>query len=144
MNQRLQKESWLARRQAGRFVRKALAVAVLASFVASGPARAQGGSPVEPGPTAASAATPAEAAAAPPATPAPLPPPAALQAPAPLPPNPALDLSTPEPPRPSIFRRWWFWTAVGVVAGATVAVIVISTRGHAPPTTDLGNQEFQP
>jgi hypothetical protein len=27
--------------------------------------------------------------------------------------NPALDLRTPAPEQPSIFRRWWFWTAVG-------------------------------
>jgi hypothetical protein len=50
----------------------------------------------------------------------------------------------PEPASPSIFRRWWFWTAVGVVAAATVTVIVLSSRGDAPPSTDLGNQEFRP
>jgi hypothetical protein len=47
-------------------------------------------------------------------------------------------------PQAPLFRRWWFWTAVGVAAAATAAVIVISSRGHAPPATDLGNQEFQP
>ena len=60
--------------------------------------------------------------------------------------NPALDLrsSTPEEPKASIFRRWWFWTAVGVAAAATVVVIVVSARGPAPPATHLGNQEFRP
>ena len=44
----------------------------------------------------------------------------------------------------SLVEKWWFWTAVGAVAAGTVAVIWISSRGHAPPATDLGNQEFQP
>jgi hypothetical protein len=66
--------------------------------------------------------------------------------PPPPPSNPALDVRgpAPQPAQPSIFHRWWFWTAVGAAAAATVVVIVISTRGHAPPATDLGNQEFQP
>jgi len=58
--------------------------------------------------------------------------------------NPALDFHTPAPEQPSIFHRWWFWTAVGAAAAATVVIIVVSSRGHAPPSTDLGNQEFQP
>ncbi|HEX7498932.1 MAG TPA: hypothetical protein VF524_01360 [Polyangia bacterium] len=58
--------------------------------------------------------------------------------------NPALDLRTPVPEQPSILGRWWFWTAVGVAAAATVAIIVVSSRGNAPPATDLGNQEFKP
>jgi len=63
---------------------------------------------------------------------------------APAPGNPALDFHTPTPEQPSIFHRWWFWTAVGAAAAATVVIIVVSSRGHAPPSTDLGNQEFQP
>ncbi len=63
-------------------------------------------------------------------------------------PSPALDLRTPapaaEPAQPSLFGRWWFWTAVGVAAAATVAVILVSSEGSAPPASDLGNQEFQP
>jgi hypothetical protein len=62
----------------------------------------------------------------------------------PPPTNPALDLRTPAPEQSSIFGRWWFWTAVGVAATATVAIIVVSSHGHAPPATDLGNQEFKP
>jgi hypothetical protein len=66
--------------------------------------------------------------------------------PLPAPTHSALDLRnpTPEEPKPSLFRAWWFWTAVGTAAAATIIVIVASSRGHAPPTTDLGNQEFQP
>jgi hypothetical protein len=62
----------------------------------------------------------------------------------PLPANPAFDLRAQAPEQPSIFQRWWFWTAVGAAAAATVVIIVVSSRGHAPPATDLGNQEFQP
>jgi len=58
--------------------------------------------------------------------------------------NPALDFRAQAPEQPSVFHRWWFWTAVGAAAAATVVIIVISSRGHAPPSTDLGNQEFQP
>ena len=39
--------------------------------------------------------------------------------------------SAPPAPRP-IYKRWWFWTAVGVVvAGATVGVVVASQPGEA-------------
>jgi hypothetical protein len=70
------------------------------------------------------------------------PPPASPTLPAPA--NPALDFHTQTPEQPSVFHRWWFWTAVGAAAAATVVIIVVSSRGHAPPSTDLGNQEFQP
>jgi hypothetical protein len=62
----------------------------------------------------------------------------------PAPVNPAFDLRTQSSEQPSIFHRWWFWTAVGAAVAATVVIIVVSSRGHAPPATDLGNQEFQP
>lgn len=55
-----------------------------------------------------------------------------------------LDNGTPQAEAPSLFRRWWFWSAVGAVAAATLATIVVSSRGQAPPATDLGNQEFHP
>jgi len=70
------------------------------------------------------------------------PPPASSRTVAPA--NPALDFHTQAPEQPSVFHRWWFWTAVGAAAAATVVIIVVSSRGHAPPSTDLGNQEFQP
>jgi hypothetical protein len=82
----------------------------------------------------------ARAAALPPESQAP--PPASSNTPAPA--NPALDFHTQAPEQPSVFHRWWFWTAVGAAAAATVVIIVVSSRGHAPPSTDLGNQEFQP
>jgi hypothetical protein len=47
-----------------------------------------------------------------------------------------------EPPPASLFGRWWFWTAVGLVAAATVGVVLLSSRGPAVPATDLGNQEL--
>ncbi len=83
----------------------------------------------------------AEPATPPPSSPAAFAPLAPTQSP---PTNSALDLRTPAPEHPSILGRWWFWTAVGVAAAATVAIIVVSSRGHAPPATDLGNQEFGP
>jgi hypothetical protein len=83
----------------------------------------------------------AEPATPPPSSPAAVAPLAPTQPP---PTNSALDLRTPAPAQPSILGRWWFWTAVGVAAAATVAIIVLSSRGHAPPATDLGNQEFRP
>ena len=82
----------------------------------------------------------ARAAALPPDSLAPEPASAAMPAPT----NPALDFQTQAPEQPSVFHRWWFWTAVGAAAAATVVIIVVSSRGHAPPSTDLGNQEFQP
>jgi hypothetical protein len=136
MTHGLARHDGFARPQVGRVVHKVAAIVVLGCFLGSGPVRAQEGRAVEPAPAAPAAALIAE----------PVPPPAALSVTPPPPPNPALDLRgpTPEPAHPSIFHRWWFWTAVGAAAAATVAVIVISSRGHAPPATDLGNQEFQP
>jgi hypothetical protein len=60
-------------------------------------------------------------------------------------PAPGLDLraAPPSTDGPSILRGWWFWTAVGAIAAGTVAVIVVSSRGSAPPPTNLGNQTFQ-
>jgi hypothetical protein len=123
-----------ARRGARRVVGDFAAVLALACFLVSGLARAETPAATEPPP----------AAAPPPPAVATTPLPASL--PPPPPPNPALDVRTPapEPSKPSVFRRWWFWTAVGAAAATTVVIIVVSSRGHAPPATDLGNQEFQP
>lgn len=59
---------------------------------------------------------------------------------------PGLDLEGPRSaaPEPSLVSRWWFWTALGVVAATTAVVMVASIRGQAPPATQLGNQEFRP
>jgi hypothetical protein len=147
MTHKLQGHDWVARREPGRVVREVAAVMLVACLLTSWPARAQGENAenaVEPAAVAPAAELPAPPAAAP----VPVAPPPSLPL-APSPPaaaNPALDVRSPaqEPAQPSVFRRWWFWTAVGAVAAGTVAVIWISSRGHAPPATDLGNQEFQP
>ena len=116
------------------------ALAALCLFASSAASTSLAYADEIPAPTqsAEPSALPAEALAPPPALPInpALPPPA----------NPAFDLGAPvqAPAEPSIFRRWWFWTAVGAAAAATVVIIVVSSRGHAPPATDLGNQEFQP
>ncbi|MCC6999080.1 MAG: tetratricopeptide repeat protein [Deltaproteobacteria bacterium] len=44
-------------------------------------------------------------------------------------------------PKP-IYKKWWFWTAIGAVAvGATVAVVVLAGGSEevSPPGSDLGN-----
>jgi hypothetical protein len=61
--------------------------------------------------------------------------------------SPALDFKTPvtiPAPSNSVATQWWFWTALGVVVAATAVVVVASTRGQAPPVTNLGNQEISP
>jgi hypothetical protein len=124
----------LSRRSAGQVV----ALLALTTFLASSSTRAYG---QEPLPVANAGALPADALVPASAEPAALVPVAPTMPP---PANPALDLRPPAPEQPSIFGRWWFWTAVGAAAAATVVLIVVSSRGHAPPATDLGNQEFQP
>jgi len=38
-----------------------------------------------------------------------------------------------------IYKKWWFWTGVGVVVvGATVAVIATSSGGSSDPSTEFG------
>jgi hypothetical protein len=101
------------------------ALAALGLLLASTPSRADGAVAPAPGEIV--------------KTPTPLPTPTS-----PPPTNPALDLRGGAPERPSLFRRWWFWTAVGAAVTATVVIVVMSSRGHAPPATDLGNQEFRP
>lgn len=65
-----------------------------------------------------------------------------------------LDLVDKQPRRPpepqpvardddgSILTRWWFWTAVGVVAVGGGVGIYVATRPDDPPATDLGNIVF--
>ena len=98
----------------------------------------------EPPPAPAAATVPAAAPpAAPESTPAPLPtaPPPVEPAPAvAATPAPAVDLTQapaqPEPSRP-IYKKWWFWTAVGVVAVVGVGAGIAASRDK-PPSTSLG------
>jgi len=58
----------------------------------------------------------------------------------PAPVSPAVDLTSapadqPAPSRP-IYKKWWFWTAIGVVAVAGV-VVAVAARDK-PPSTSLG------
>lgn len=41
-----------------------------------------------------------------------------------------------------IYKKWWFWPAIGVVAVAGGATIYGLTRSSGPPSTDLGNLVF--
>ncbi|HEX4404496.1 MAG TPA: hypothetical protein VH560_06695 [Polyangia bacterium] len=80
-------------------------------------------------------ATPTPAPAAAP-TPAPAPPPQ-LAAPAPE----VTLVATPAPPPPAtpVYKRWWFWTGVGViVASAVVIGVVASSKGPQPYSGTLG------
>jgi tetratricopeptide (TPR) repeat protein len=40
-----------------------------------------------------------------------------------------------------LYKKWWVWTTVGVVAAGTTGAILLS-RGGGVPSTDLGNVEF--
>jgi len=112
------------------------------------------GSSAIPGsdPSPPQAESPAPAPAAPPQTEEPVAPPPAAAArtrasPAPLPPAPppvedATPLISTEPsssdPEPEsegrpLYRRWWFWTAIGVVAVGVTAGIIVGTREGGPP-----------
>ncbi|HEY5950049.1 MAG TPA: tetratricopeptide repeat protein [Kofleriaceae bacterium] len=41
-----------------------------------------------------------------------------------------------------VYKKWWFWTGVGVVAIGGSAAIYASGGGSSPPSTDLGNIVF--
>lgn len=44
---------------------------------------------------------------------------------------------------PPVYKTWWFWTGLGVVAVASGAgIYAASSGGGGPPTTDLGNLVF--
>ena len=42
----------------------------------------------------------------------------------------------------SVLTRWWFWTAVGVVAVGSGVGLYVATRPDGAPSTDLGNIVF--
>jgi len=46
------------------------------------------------------------------------------------------------PTRQPIYKKWWLWTGVGIVAAGTTSAILL-TRGGGIPSTDLGNVEFR-
>jgi tetratricopeptide (TPR) repeat protein len=51
----------------------------------------------------------------------------------------------PKPERRSAWKRWWFWTAVGVAIAAGVTAAALSSRSDsAVPATDLGDKRFYP
>jgi tetratricopeptide (TPR) repeat protein len=41
-----------------------------------------------------------------------------------------------------VYKRWWFWTGLGVAAVGGSAAIYASRGGSSPPGTDLGNIVF--
>jgi hypothetical protein len=53
-----------------------------------------------------------------------------------------LDLELKKPP--SIFARWWFWTAVGVVAAGTAATIVAFQIEKKPTPSNFGGGAVVP
>jgi tetratricopeptide (TPR) repeat protein len=57
------------------------------------------------------------------------------------------DLTTPRPKseRRPTWKRWWFWTAVGVAIAAGVTAAALSNRSDSTvPATDLGDKRFYP
>ena len=69
--------------------------------------------------------------------------PASLREPSP-PPVLRVDRPAPDEPSPPLYRRWWFWTAVGVavLGGIAVGVALSSGSGSSLPPTELGNMRF--
>ena len=58
------------------------------------------------------------------------------------PPGGAVATSPHASPRP-VWRRWWFWTAVGVVVATGVTAAVLAARSQTGvPTSDLGDGKF--
>jgi tetratricopeptide (TPR) repeat protein len=41
-----------------------------------------------------------------------------------------------------VYKKWWFWTGVVVVAGAAVTAVVIANQEDGLPGSDLGNLDF--
>jgi tetratricopeptide (TPR) repeat protein len=74
-------------------------------------------------------------------TPAPAPvPPPQLVAPTPAPEAALIAMPTPPPPQSSpIYKRWWFWTGVGVIVVSAVVIgVVASSKGPQPYVGTLG------
>ena len=91
--------------------------------------------------TAPPAPTPAPVTPLAPPTPVVVAPPPAIEPAAPVPGASATIVSSPTPAESQahpIYTRWWFWTAVGVVAaGAAITVIAVSSGGSAGSWNNL-------
>lgn len=46
------------------------------------------------------------------------------------------------PPSKPVYKRWWFWTGVGVVVVGSVAAMALGSSGDGVPDTPLGNQRI--
>lgn len=53
---------------------------------------------------------------------------------------PAVALSSQESEAAPLYKRWWFWTAIGAVAAGTATAIALGSSGDGIPDTPLGNQ----
>jgi tetratricopeptide (TPR) repeat protein len=47
-----------------------------------------------------------------------------------------------KPPEKPVYKKWWFWTGLGVVAAGAGVGIYAASSGSNPPSTDLGNITF--
>jgi hypothetical protein len=119
-------------------------------------AAAEPPSPTAPAADPAVTPPPPPAAGPSPTTPAPAsvsPPPPDLNAPAPSATSPSPMMiadaprMTPVETNPPIYRRWWFWTAVGaVVAGAVITTVAVSSSGSSAvkvPGSQLGTLDWR-
>ncbi len=41
-----------------------------------------------------------------------------------------------------VYKKWWFWTGLGLAAAGGTAAIYATRSGSSPPPTDLGNIVF--
>jgi tetratricopeptide (TPR) repeat protein len=41
-----------------------------------------------------------------------------------------------------VYKKWWFWTGLGLAAAGGTAAIYATRSGSSPPATDLGNIVF--
>src|SRR6185503_11179397 len=87
--------------------------------------------PTEPEEPATPPPAPAEREPAAPAAPPPAPPPAEEAAPLISREAPSSDPESSSASRP-VYQRWWFWTALGVVAAGATAGIIVGTRSGGP------------
>jgi hypothetical protein len=85
-------------------------------------------------------------AAAPPPQPVPVTPVPPAPPPAPVPTETASSTLVAQPAAPPstsspIYKKWWFWTAVGVVAAGTVAAVLLAPGGVTRPDCPAGAEQ---